>query len=1309
MRLSVRVLISGHLGHALPRPLEVCMTFDIRKLWAGAALVSSLAGCFANGPGEPNKGSQGGSGAEATGGASGGKNAAGTPGGGVPAAPECRTSVETSEYLPARHAVISAQVAPTERKVLVSDMFSRFNAYCGGCHVSSDQGGFRVTEEDFFTTVTATTLERIRSADPTKQMPPPPDKPYSERSPGDPVAALASDIELWIANGSKPGGFYAPLDGAKQTYAMTAELGETLSNIGNCLPNRSLFATEEESMRELDDLFQSLEAVPFDEEAPALPEDLIGLPKTLSETDLFTLDSEVLARHGVIAFAPGYPLWSDHAGKLRHVRVPAGQTIRFNAERQTFEIPANTRFYKTFLKEVTDDQGEKRFRKIETRIIVSRPDIVDENGKRETASLFGVYKWDDTETRAELVGAEGVGGPFRNGRPFADLLFPYLIDEQRAQQIVAEQGNDEYFDEEYAFDQAGIRRHYAIPSSQRCIECHTGSPNESFVLGFTPLQIHRRPCSKEDPASCAAAGLIEPTGPDELTQLQRLVDVGLISGIDSADEITLLEQPQGERAPRNEHELLAQGYLLGNCSHCHNPNGFASDSAPELTEALDFLPRPDGGGIFQFPLERFSQRNARGPEGQTRLPYITPSLRDLLPVGLTQNYPYTTKFWRTQNVVLDESGKVISTVTTDRHMAAPWRSLIFRNTHAPYTYADDFAFFPRMPLNTPGFDCRANRLLGDWMVSIPSVRKREDLDENFVGKDGRTDTAAVPDPLIDREPQPYVEVRPGEPRFEQAQQKALARLAQWREGATYNNCPDTSDIIDPKVVPGSRDTPIDEEKLAADGELGSEEQLLDRDGVPDHAHWVSSDLTEPRGAWTPRNNEWPAYLIAGVTKDPGGGPGSAGDIRAHDARILRKILTKVTLAPVREFLETAFPMTLWVPKPGCDLSSQRKVSEFTGVSRPLWMDTAGVRTGFVMKNPIPTAPPIPTLPPADAAVYSQLPGALIFDMTCRNCHGRAADSGGPLAKAILDMTGGVGRVANFRSGLFGPTEAPNANQNRVFGSDAIATLFPQGKPAACVGPSPGATCWPEDAPWPVGAQDWAARYMAWMGLGGTEVKLPQAALDLVGRSDVGGFTRGASGSGDANMLSLAATVCSSVLGASYNSGLRSIPAGNLNGSSLRGFVLSPGGALIEEIGDAELWLALCSLDNPPPIRAIASGSLIGQLFDPLSYPAGAPIGNHLRATVPYEQPTSVLASNLFPYCYGAGSSPELQPRCPENLRRLRTYDNNAEGAANDEVKAWVLRGAVNAGLSVFVFLDLMSRGDPRGRLIRYDECDRIGN
>ena len=60
----------------------------------------------------------------------------------------------------------------------------------------------------------------------------------------------------------------------------------------------------------------------------------------------------------------------------------------------------------------------------------------------------------------------------------------------------------------------------------RCVQCHMGSPTQDFVLGFIPLQVARR--------ATGTGGTYEPTGADELTQLQRLIDYGVITGHDLA-------------------------------------------------------------------------------------------------------------------------------------------------------------------------------------------------------------------------------------------------------------------------------------------------------------------------------------------------------------------------------------------------------------------------------------------------------------------------------------------------------------------------------------------------------------------------------------------------------------------------------------------------------------------------------------------------------------------------------------------------------------------------------------------------------
>ncbi len=91
------------------------------------------------------------------------------------------------------------------------------------------------------------------------------------------------------------------------------------------------------------------------------------------------------------------------------------------------------------------------------------------------------------------------------------------------------------------------------------------------MLGFFPLQVARR--------ENGTGGTYEETGADELTQLQRLIDLGVISGMTSPTDVLPLEESEGTRKPRTQGELNAQAYMVGNCAHCHNPRGLPSVSA----------------------------------------------------------------------------------------------------------------------------------------------------------------------------------------------------------------------------------------------------------------------------------------------------------------------------------------------------------------------------------------------------------------------------------------------------------------------------------------------------------------------------------------------------------------------------------------------------------------------------------------------------------------------------------------------------------------------------------------------------------
>jgi len=288
-------------------------------------------------------------------------------------------------------------------------------------------------------------------------------------------------------------------------------------------------------------------------------ENLIDLPKNLKDTDLFSKDSLELAQKGTLSYAVEYPLWADNAEKGRFIHLPTkanGEKVSvfLDSKKNIALLPANTRFYKHFYKAIKDSEGQTYYRIIETRIIVTR--------KKNEQSLFGTYKWNEEETEALLVDT-----PYRDGTGFKDDIFQIVIDER-----------------------SGKKRKYAIPGAQRCVECHKSS--ENLVLGFTPLQLNRRKLGE--------GGRTLPTEKHELNQIERLTQYGVLSPLVSP--LPKLEMDYGT-AP-NESALQLQGYLVGNCAHCHSPEGFAMK---DNQVKLDLSP----GRLFTFDFNSISKSSTR--------------------------------------------------------------------------------------------------------------------------------------------------------------------------------------------------------------------------------------------------------------------------------------------------------------------------------------------------------------------------------------------------------------------------------------------------------------------------------------------------------------------------------------------------------------------------------------------------------------------------------------------------------------------------------------------------------------------------
>ncbi len=1186
---------------------------------------------------------------------------------------ETCTPASAGISLPQRDSVTSDAEQTAQVQISVDDLWSSFGNHCGHCHVDAANGGYQVNRQTFATLVTQTVVDTyIKATDPNLAMPRGPEGAddnhgidFTKRSASDPIVALANSLSLWIAAGSKNDVFYIPNPalGTQSVFLMTPEVAGGLTNLGSCVPSNDFTmgwgADRHKKMKDLDTLFANLQRKPRQDGMDVSPADQLGLPLHLSDTDLFSYDTQELARYGVIAFAPAYPLWSDGSGKLRYVRVPLGQSIQYHQDTKEFTIPPNTRFYKTFMKQVID-RGSKvaRYRKIETRLIVSRPD----NAPGDPGALFGTYVWNDDETEATLLGVDAKTGEAQLQRdltPFPDEITSYYTDEVKADAIRAEVATDTSplkSTETYSLEQAQaatgepVLRHYLLPGKERCRECHMGSVRGDFVLGFTPMQISRRPVNE--------GGVIEATGPDELTQLDRLSALGVITGVGSAADIPHLEDSEAV-PPRNDQELVAQGYMFGNCGHCHNPGGYATSSVPELGPLLNFWPRANGG-IFHFPLDRFSTRTTRGAEGRA-VAYITPSLYDLLPYGYKpKGTPdYTPKVFPDPNNFSEDVQSFVFDL-------APWRSLIYRNTQTPFTYGDDLTIFPHMPLNTSGYDCRASQILGSWMVSIPAELKPgapEDVPGDLTSPE--TPANVFPgDPEINNDPQPYVEVSPADPAYGAALTRASQRLRQFQKGMRYPVCPSNADIIDIGLVGNTAN------QIPAD-------DVDPKDGVPDKTNFVATDLTEAPGAWQPRGNTWEQILVQHMFPDP---PTSGGSDLAlyNQVRAVVSDLTDnggvVFDKKLDDFASTPIPFAPWKPDPECDFSqptftqTQAQTYDNKSKPRPRWLDVANV--------------------PAVTPIMEKLPGGNIFDMICINCHGPNMDSKGRQADTVQQLTGGRSRVANFLGGLFGPPASPGTNRATAF-ADAIGAATT--------------------------ADDWGARYMSWMALGGTSAPIPQLVLNLVARSVVAGTSRPQPlvdiSSVNANMLESARVACKRL----FQPGLApnvDLQPGNLFGIDRK----DPGYPLIQTNGDAELWEHLCSINNPPIIRGInvdksnARTFGGGSFYLSTAYPANTPIGNQRGESVMSGLNGGVTDDNYVPWCVVPGfddatsaavalfvktyptANGKPPPMCPASLVQITP----------DQLDAFALRGAINAGFAVFRYIDLFSRG--KASRARFDEC-----
>jgi hypothetical protein len=159
--------------------------------------------------------------------------------------------------------------------------------------------------------------------------------------------------------------------------------------------------------------------------------------------------------------------------------------------------------------------------------------------------------------------------------------------------------------------------------------------------------------------------------------------------------------------------------------------------------------------------------------------------------------------------------------------------------------------------------------------------------------------------------------------------------------------------------------------------------------------------------------------------------------------------------------------------------------------------------------------------------------------------------------------------------------------------------------------------------------------------------------------------------------------------------------------------------LIDRNGDAEMWLRLCNLGNRPVVRVVFPGNpeaSAGSLYWGDDYPATAPaMDQHGRVT------SGIAADNYFPVCArgapgpAVGAAGAVIPACPSmltdtvdasgNKKYLLKTVTTSVGPDYVDARKWAARGAINAALAVFLYLDGVERGTVTPKP-PFDQCEK---
>jgi mono/diheme cytochrome c family protein len=587
--------------------------------------------------------------------------------------------------------------------------------------------------------------------------------------------------------------------------------------------------------------------------------------------------------------------------------------------------------------------------------------------------------------------------------------------------------------------------------------------------------------------------------------------------------------------------------------------------------------------------------------------------------------------------------------------------------------------------------------MANWMLSIPSKDCTVvPTEQNPIVCEGK-EAAKPPGVTSYNLDQPYEEIPSDSPDYNRAVRDGEERVEAFNRSVTGQHCPADDDIVDPKVLNSPLVLGSEKKEYPApqDPELGvppnGPRVVKDieawaglRDGVPDHAHWVTVDTTDNySNRWIPRRTTWESVIAE-----------RSVPVSAELDRVIDQLQALQLSDDQKAFSQKLVPMGLW--HPDCRHSelalSSPTVSELQVKALKRGSNQLDDLELWVLEgdqDDIPLQPQIP--------VHSQSRGEAVFRAICQNCHGRAADSRSPLATTIGELTGGETRVANFVDGILGPKQAPGQ-----FAEDAFRI-------------NRGAT-----------PAEWQVRYMMFMGLGGTEAHIPSIAISLVSTSPFYGTAVRAGQSTGANMLQAASGKCDTLLHSLWevDEQLRVHPKDGR-------FVF------VKSTGEYELWESLCGYRNEPVVRVLLPSQEQDVLFTTTTpllyrgqdnsgawvYPTDHPVGNRLGKFQIGIQP-----NNYLPWCVrptpqvsreqlvatfaSKGVHESMMPICPDQLfatafggKEIYRIEGGTESFDNTLFMERVTRrGAINAGVAAYYYLDGITKGT-FAPAVAFDSCE----